>query len=1002
MKTRQLRLFTLLLTFVVQFSFAQEKTISGTVTDDSGPLPGVSVLIKGTIKGTDTDFDGKYSISANVGDVLIFTYVGMTTREIKVSTSNTIDVILSSSNVLDEVVVVGYGTQSKRKLTDNIAQVKAEDIAGVPTPSVMNSLAGKATGVQISQTNGKVEGGLNFRIRGQSSISAGTDPLYVLDGIPLINSDESNNGSPTNPLLTLSPNEIESIDILKDASSAAIYGSRGANGVVIITTKKGKEGKAIFSLNLSNGISEPANTREWLNSSEYIELFTEAAVNGNAYGGWPSGADYAEARFDRYSNGTWREGNVDTVWEDYAFQDGHTRDADFSMSGGDAKTSYFFSGAFNDTEGIIRGNELERITARTNVSHKLTDKFKAGMNLSFSRTEIDRIANDNAFVTPLQAIALAPISPAFVDGEPFAGTTYANFLLEDKHAYYNTIIRRVTGKVYGEYQIIPSLKFNSDFAYDLYTQSEDSFTGRLAPFQSTNGEAYASNVTTENYIVSNYATFDKTFNDIHDLNVVAGTELNKSKRRFNSVTGIQFPTDDFQTINSAAEITAGEGSFTAYSFVSYFARATYALKDKYLFKASIRRDGSSRFGKDVRFGTFSALSAGWILSEEEFLSNSETISFLKLRGSWGEVGNAEIGNFAALGLFGGVSYNQKPGITPVQAGNDQLTWESSAQTDVGLEYGLFNNRITGDIAYYIKDTDNVLFSQPLPGSSGNPNDVGITKNIGRLKSKGIEFSLQTKNIQTDDLTWTTSFNIGQNDNEIKSLPNGNDIITGRNILREGVPVNAFYLLEYAGVDPDNGDALYYTNTDNGNGVLDRSTTNDSGEASRIIAGNPFAEWIGGLTNTVIYKDFDFSFTFQGEWGASIYNGGGIYQSANADWFDNQSRDQLNRWQNPGDITDVPQARLGWGNGTAHSTRWLQDGDFIRLKNLTLGYSLPNNAIDKMGLSKVRIYFSGFNLLTFTDYDGYDPESRSDAGGIGQTFYSAPAAKTYSIGVNLSF
>jgi TonB-linked SusC/RagA family outer membrane protein len=982
---------------------AQEKTVSGKVSDDTGPLPGVSIIIKGTNKGTETDFDGNYAIQTNVGDVLVFSFVGMKSQEKVVGISNIIDVKLIADNVLEEVVIVGYGTQSKRTLTDNIVKLSSDDIQGVPTPNVLTSIAGKAAGVQISQTNGKVEGGLNFRIRGQASLTAGTNPLYVLDGIPLINNNESNNGAPLNPLLTLNPNEIESIDILKDASSAAIYGSRGANGVVIITTRKGKDGKSTFNLNFSNGISEASNKRDWLNAEQYIELFTEAAINGYDYGGWPTDPiAFVEGRFDRYSNGTWRDGTYDTDWQDLALVKGYTRDADFSMSGGNATTSYFFSGTYNDTKGIVDGNELDKYGARVNISHKLTNRFMVGMNMGYSRVNIDRIANDNAFVTPLQAIAQSPISPAFVDDEPFRNTVYANYLLQDKYAFYNTKIKRLTGKVFGEYKFTDWIKFNTDFAYDLYNQTEDSFTGRLAPFQSTNGEAFASTVNTENYILSNYLSFNKVFNDIHDLNLNVGTELTKSDRRYESVTGTEFPTDDFQTINSAAKITAGEGEKTAYSFVSYFARATYTINNKYLFKASVRRDGSSRFGKAEQFGTFPAFSAGWIISEEDFLSDSKNLSFLKVRGSWGKVGNAEIGNFASRGLFGGVSYNQRPGITPTQAGNDNLTWEESTQTDVSIEFGLFNNRITGDVAYYIKDTDGLIFGQPLPPSSGDPNGNGINKNIGRITSNGIEVTLQTKNVVTDDFTWTSSFNLGQNKNEIKELPGGNDVIIDENILREGEPINAFYLIEYAGVNPDNGDGLYYRNTDLGDGTLDRTTTNDPDEASRIVVGKPFPEWIGGLTNTFTYRDFDLSVTFQGEWGASIFNSAGRYQSANADWFDNQTADQLRRWQNPGDITDVPQARLGWGNGTAQSTRYLEKSDFIRLRNVTLGYNLPTKVLDKIKMSKVRIYFSGLNLLTFTDYEGYDPESRNDAFGVGYVFYSAPAAKTYSLGVNLSF
>lgn len=998
MEKRLQKVLTLLLVLVVQLSFAQEKTVTGTVTDNEGlPLPGVNILVQGTAIGTLTDLDGNYSLQVSDGAVLLFSYIGFVTVEHPVAGESVIDVVLQEDAAsLDEVVVVGYGTQSRRKTTDNVASLSSEQISEVPTPSLQNALSGKAAGVQVSQTNGKVEGGVNIRIRGVSSIGAGSEPLYVLDGVPLINANESNNGAPTNPLLSLSPSEIESIDILKDASAAAVYGSRGANGVIIITTKKGKNQKASFAVNFSQGVSKPTNKRDWLNADEYVELLTEAAVN--TYGP-EAGVEYIESEFDWISNGTdWRNRQVDVDWQDLAFQTGETRDADVSMSGGDERTNYFFSTSYNDTKGIVTGNELDRLTARVNVSHRLTDRFNAGINMSFSRTNIDRIANDNAFVNPLQAVAQAPISPAYLEnGDPNPNTVYANFLLHDKHSFYNTVVRRLTGRAFAEYYFLPSLKFNTDFGYDLFYQTEDTFSGRLAPFQSTNGEAYASSVGTESYISSNYFTYSEAFNEVHDLEVVAGMEFNNTARRFQSVTGIEFPTDDFQTIGSAAEITAGNGSESAYSFLSYFARATYSFQDKYLLKASIRHDGSSRFGSEEQFGTFSALSAGWILSEEDFLLDWNSLSFLKLRASWGETGNAQIGNFAWRGLFGGVAYNQRPGLAPTQAENPLLTWESVEQLNLGLDYGFFNNRISGGIDYYIKESDGLIFNVPLPGTSGQSS---ITRNIGLMENRGIEFVLNTENIQKEDFTWSTSFNISQNKNEVKTLPNeGADIITGQNILREGEPISAFYLIEYAGVDPDNGDALYYLNGEDGG----RETTNDPNAANRIVAGKPFSEYIAGLTNTVYYKGIDFSFTFQGEWGASIYNAAGPYQSANGDYYDNQTADQLNRWQQPGDITDVPQARWFGGNGTANSTRYLQEADFIRLRNLTLGYSFPSSITDSFGLSRFRVYFTGFNLLTITDYDGYDPESTSDAGqGSGVAFYSSPAASTLSLGVNINF
>ncbi len=1011
MKSKHHVFLILLALFLTHVSFGQEQTITGTVTDQEGvPLPGVNVLVKGTTSGTQTDFDGKYSIMADTGAIMLFSYLGQKTVQKTVGSSSTINVQMEEdASQLDEVIVVGYGTQSKRTLTDNISKLTSDDISEVPNPNLQNALVAKAAGVQVTQTNGKVEGGINIRVRGAASVSGGTQPLYVLDGIPLIDPTggraDIGTGAPTNPLLTLSANEIESIDILKDASSAAIYGARGANGVVLITTKRGKQGKAKFSLNLSQGFSEPTNKREWLNSAEYVELFTEAGRNSPFFTP-DEGQAEVEDLFDFLAGDTdWRTGEVDTNWSDFAFQNGYQTDADFSMSGADAKTSYFFSGAYNNTTGIIRDNELERVNARVNVSHQLSEKFKAGMNMSFSRTEIDRIANDNAFATPLQAIAQSPLSPARLDdGTANPNTLYGNFLLDADNAFFKTIIRRTVGKVFGEYKFIPSLSLNSDFSYDLFSQTEDNFRGQNALFQSTSGQAFASDLESESYTFSNYATFDKLIAERHNINVVAGTEFIKYNRRITSVTSQQFPSDDLSTVSGGAEVTAGTGVDLKSSFVSYFARATYDLDGKYLLKASIRRDGSSRFGSNVRFGTFPAFSGGWILSEEDFLKDSGALSFLKLRASWGKLGNADIGgDYPSLFLFSGVSYNQRPGLAPAQPGNSNLTWEQSTQTDIGVEFGFLNGRISGELDYYKKDTEDLLFSVPLVPSSGAGS---INSNIGTLEGQGIEFVLNTRNVESEDFTWTSNFNISSNTNELKSLPNDNaDIVIGRHINRVGESVAAFYLREYAGVDPANGDALYYLNTENTDGSINRETTTDSDEAQRIVAGNPFPELIAGFTNTLLFDNFDFSFTFQGEWGASIYNGGGIYQSVNADYFDNQTVDQLNRWQQPGDITNIPQARLYAGNGTAHSTRFLADADFIRLRNINFGYTLPIEAIDKMGLSKLRIYITAINLLTITNYPFEDPEARSDVNGQntpGETFYSSPPAKTITIGVNINF
>ena len=898
---------------------------------------------------------------------------------------------------IDEVIVVGYGKSTKAKLTDNVAKISSESIKEIPNANFQNAIVGKAAGVRVNQTNGKLESGFNINVRGSASISAGTSPLYVIDGIPMINSDESTNGAPVNPLVTLSATEIESIEILKDASSAAIYGSRGSNGVVLITTKTGKKGKPRLNLNLSQGFSAPTNKLKWLNAKQYVELFLEAGRNSS----WAD-EDYVKGRLNGYSNNTdWSKGVIDTDWQDYIFQNGSVRDADFSVSGGDDKYNYMFTASNNETKGIIRSNDLDRNTARLNISANPTEKLKLGLSLGFSRTSIDRVSNDNQFTTPMQAVALAPISPAYVDGSPYDGTTYANFLLEDENAYYNTLIKRITGKVFGEYKILKNLVFHSDFGYDNYDQKEVNFRGRKTPFMSTNGYVFNSFVDSENIVFSNYLNYNLNLGS-HNFEAIAGTELNKNKRKYSSVTGIKFPSDDFQTIDSAGEISAGSGNVSEFAFFSYFGRLNYDFDGKYLLKASIRRDGSSRFGSANRYGVFPAFSAGWVISKEDFLSSSNTISLLKLRASWGKTGNAEIGNFASRDLWGANSYKQLPGYSANQPENKDLTWEKSTQTDFGLDFGLFSNRISGEIDYYDKKTEGLLFYQNIPYTSGYSN---IYRNIGDLSNKGFEFVLNTKNFKTQDFSWESSFNLANNNNKVTSLPDNNaDVVVGNVIRRVGERLDSFYLVEYAGVDPANGDALFYKNTLNADGSRDRSTTNDYSEAQRVIAGSSTPDWIAGFTNNIDYKNFDFSFTFQGEFGASIYNAGGIYQSANADWFDNQTVDQMNRWQKPGDITMVPQARLGDGNGTQNSTRYLEKANFIRLRNISLGYSLDKNLTADWGISKIRFYVSAINALTFTKYSGYDPEARSDTarGGGGSTFYSAPPAKTVTFGINVNF
>ncbi|GAB4511335.1 MAG: TonB-dependent receptor [Allomuricauda sp.] len=983
--------------------WGQSRTITGTVTDvNDVPLSGVNIVVEGTLNGTQTDFDGAYAINASEGQILSFSYLGFKTETREIGDSNVINLQLEEdAQALDEVVVVGFGETSKARLTDNVASISSEQINEIPIPSLQSTLVGKAAGVQITQVNGKAESGIKVRVRGVSTITGSQEPLYVVDGIPIINSEESVNDSPINPLVGLNPDDIESIQILKDASSAAIYGARGTNGVVLITTKKGKQGRTTVSLRSSYGVSKATNKREWLNTDEYVELFTEAGLNS----GFTEGemADYfnifAESEED------WSEGLVDTDWQDLALVEGDVQDLGVSVSGGNEKTRFFISTGYNKTNGIIRGNRLERYSLRANIDHNVSDRFKIGVNSTVSKTQISRLSNDNAFATPLQAVAQIPFTRPYADDgiTPNNGALYYNFLFQEFNADHDTNIWRSILNLFGEYQITDNLKFRTEVGYDLNHQVEERFFGSLTESASTNGFADTNAVQNEKYVLNNYFTYDHVFGNV-DLNFVGGMSFEQDNRSLQFVEGQDFPSDALQTLNSAGEIVGGGSSRTFFNFLSYFARANTTILGKYLLKASVRVDGSSRFGQDKRYGTFPAFSGGWIVSEENFLKGNETLSNLKLRASWGLTGNAEIGNFESRTLLGSRTYNQSPGLSISQLGDPELSWEETTQTNFGIDFGFLRNRITASIDYYTKITDGILLDVPVPSTSGVQT---VVRNSGELENKGLEFVLDTKNFVKDNFTWSTSFNIATNDNKVTSLPGGNDIISGQNIAREGEPIASFYLVEYAGVDPENGDALFYRNTELADGSRDRSTTNNFGEASRIIAGNPFPEIIAGVTNNFTLGNFDASFTFQGQWGASIYNGGGRFQSASADFFDNQSKDQLQRWQQPGDITNVPQLRLFGGNGTQTSTRYLDEADFIRLRNLTVGYSFPNQITEKLNISRLRLYFTGVNLLTFTDYNSWDPEATADfnannslAAGI--EFYSAPPAKTITFGFNIDF
>ncbi len=1008
----------LLAVFVIsaQMLWAQNKTVIGKVTDgrDGSPVVGASILAKGSRSGTVSGNDGTFSFSVPESiKALVISALGFETIEVAISGSSvSVSLKASQSQSLDEVIVTGYGTKIKRDLTGNIARVKGSEVANIPVPNFTEALQGRAAGVFVEANNGKVGEGVKVRIRGTGSIGASNEPLYVVDGIP-INTD----GLSGNALADINFNDIETFDILKDASAASIYGSRAAGGVVLITTKKGKAGRTNLNVNFQYGINKPTGYRGFLNAQEYVDLLREAAINSDIIEGvnpldptqYPgSWLQFAEGRLTRYSGySSWQNLETNTDWEKLAFNDNaRTKLVDITASGGTDKTRFFISGGFNDQDGILILNNFQRISSRFNLEHDASDKVKIGFNLSVSRTVSNRNNLDNAFQTPMQLVALAPITPprdlnGVLYDRPV--TTYYNGLIETEDSKFKSTSFRNIGNVYLNYKFFKGLVFRTEFGADILSQNDELFRGnRTLTGLSTNGFGSSSWFRTLNTNTNNYFNYVKTLNGKHDIDATLGMAYQKFSTDFASVQGEDFPVNALQRLASAGRITGGSSSLTESSILSYFARLNYKFNNKYLVALSGRVDGSSRFGKDNKYGFFPAASVGWVLSEENFLKNSSWINFLKLRTSWGLNGNdAGFGNFSQLGLWGAARYNNVSALVPTQLANPKLKWEKNEQLDIGVDFGLFGNRLTGEIDYYHRKTKDLIYNVPVPGTSGFATQ---TVNVGSMENKGFEFVLNSDNIRGRDFRWNTSLNLSRNMNKITKLDGEQTTIPGNdgrflNSLIVGEPIGVFYGPKFAGADPANGDALYYLQDG-------KTTTNNYNAAGNFIVGDPNPDWIGGLTNTFSYKGIELSVLFQGVFGNQIINGAGGFMSASFDWFDNQTRDQLRRWQQPGDITDVPQLRLGYGNGINASSRYVEDGGYVRLKNVTLAYNLSNAVLSKLKIRSARIYFTGINLATFTDYTGWDPEVNTDYRASnrnqGSDFYAAPQIKSFTFGINLGF
>jgi TonB-linked SusC/RagA family outer membrane protein len=980
-------IFSLLLALSMQFVFAQERTITGVVSDGSGPVPGANVIIKGSKdRSTQTDFDGKYSIKANTGDVLVFSFVGLNNSSITVGASNSVNVKLtSSSQTLEEVVVVGYGTQKRSKVIQSSKIVGNAAMENLTVLSPQQMLQGQVAGVQVVQSSGVLGAATVVKIRGNASITAGGRPLYVIDGVPLNDNSFTNaqGGQALNPLLEINPNDIESQTVLKDAAATAIYGSRGSNGVILITTKTGKKNqpaKVTFEQNLS--VSRATDLIDMMNGEEYRRFKTLRGDNP---------VNFLKDDYD---------------WQGGVTRDGVSRGTNLSISGGNDKTTYYVGLGRTDQEGFIIGNALSSTNGKISLNSDVNDKIRIGANLSYSEVLNDRVGSENSTFAPLTAAYLQSpwISPYDSEGklQRLAGFI-PNVIAIETFDTNEAKTTRAFGNFFAEIQLFTGLKYKADFGMDrlLLEQKE-----RSLQINTPGGFGYYATNIQNKYVVTNTLSYEKSIAS-HTFSGIVGSTYEQNDITSAAVSAINFASDLQLNVISGAEKQTTTSSTLNSRLNGYFARFSYDFDQKYLLEASGRRDGSSRFAENKKYGNFWALSGGWNVINEEFMSNSNFFSDLKLRASIGTNGNDRVGDFAFFPLYaGGVAgaYNSNPGFTNTQPENKDYRWEQSKTTNIGLDVAILKNRVRLSVDAYYKKTTDMILNIPIAGSNGF---TVIAANAGAMENKGLEFDLSTLNIDTKDFKWRTSLNISTNKNKVLELPgasvgpDGNRFISGGSSQRaiEGYSVNTFFLVRYVGVNPQTGNAEWLDI--NGNPTIS-PTDND-----RVIVGDANPDFSGGITNTFNYKNFDLNILSNFSYGNQVFVDGQRFTDNLANDF-NKTSSVLDYWTTPGQIAYTPALTSSTRAIFARrSTNQLKDGSFLRINNVTLGYNLNSNIFkDASFFTSARIYATATNLHTFKkdEMAGVDPETTSTVGNLGQgeTFFTPPQSKNYLLGVKLTF
>lgn len=1021
---RKVLLLLLVLVGTASMAWAQ-RTVKGTVKDENGEaLIGATVIVKGSNTGTVTNLDGQYSIQVPSGSkVLLVSYTGYTTQEVAVGTSDMLDISLSQGVTLETAVVIGYGTATRKELTGSVARVGSDAIEKLPVTSLDQAMQGQAAGVQVTSSSGTPGSSVNVRVRGNSSISSSSQPLYVIDGVPINTGSYSQIGfgnQGTNALADLNPADIESIEILKDASAAAIYGSRASNGVVLISTKRGRQQKTQVSLNTYYGGQDVWRRIDPLSGPDFVALIQEGVKNRFGATATPGGIGLLGLDSEPSTYPT-------TNWQDEIFRTAAISQTDLSFAGGNERTKFFVSGSYFLQDGTVKGSSFDRVSFRANLDNIVNDRLKIGMSNAFSRSKSTRINNDNNIFGVLStAVLLGSHIPAFnADG------TYGrdpNASIENPIAAYreptnDVTSNRLLSSFFAEYNLLPGLNFRSSVSADYIGFFEQRFEPTTTNSGlGANGRGVEANSQELNLVNENYLTFRQTFGNLN-FDALVGASFQSS--RFESIfaQGENFPGNTIKTLNAASIKRDLTSSRSGWGLNSYYSRFNFGWMDKYYLTASVRTDGSSRFGVNNRWGIFPAVSAAWRISEESFLQDNSTLSNLKLRAGWGVRGNQEIGNFASRGFISpGTNYLQRAGLAPTSLANPDLTWEEREDIDLGLEIGLFENRINLNIEAYQGNTNELLLNRPLVGSSGF---TGITENIGSIKNTGLDLTLTTDNVRSKDFNWSTSLNLSWFENEIVKLA-GTPFASGfASWVEEGQSLGAFRgfrverIFQTQGeIDELNAKAKEMTGNPNavyqaagtrpgdimfkdlnGDGVLTTADQEILGDANPLL--------FGGLTNNLSYGGFDLSFFFQFSYGNTVYNNTRAFSEGMNSIF-GQSATVAQRWtpENPTTDTNFPRAAFGDPNNNRRtSDRFLEDGSYLRLKNLSLGYRIPSNVLKRTGLSSARVYVSGQNLLTFTNYTGFDPEVSTfttSNTAPGTDFLTFPQARTILFGLNLGF